>query len=86
MTTLRISGSANVSVKYFDAEGKPVEVHEPAAPPERALPPREPASPSVRYEFAGWAGPEDVPTLCGQYLRELGEIVADGRAQGLLSS
>jgi len=38
-----------------------------------------------RYYFEGWEGPEDVVTLCRQYLDELAVIVADGQDRGFLS-
>ena len=38
-----------------------------------------------RYYFDGWAGPEDVVTLCQQYLDELAVIVADGQSREFLT-
>jgi hypothetical protein len=39
-----------------------------------------------RYRFDDWSGPEDVPTLCRQYLDELRRVVADGQAKGFITS
>jgi hypothetical protein len=55
-------------------------VADPATPP--TLP--KDACPVV-YEFADWAGPEDVFVLCGEYLAEIRRIVADGRSRGYLT-
>jgi len=38
-----------------------------------------------RYYFEGWAGLEDVVTLCRQYLDEVAVIVADGQSRGFLT-
>lgn len=86
VTTLHISGSVDVSVDYFDPEGKRIEIH---APAERDVPPApryEPAPPSVRYVFDGWPGDEDVLALGNEYLKQLRKIVADGRAGGFLTA
>ena len=40
----------------------------------------------AHYRFAEWEGPEEIPELCAQYLESLRRLVADGRAQGILSS
>jgi hypothetical protein len=54
-----------------------------ASPTERAIPPEELVA--RRYTFADWTGPEDVQTLCDQYLAEIRRIVTDGRARGFLT-
>lgn len=37
------------------------------------------------YRFFEWNGPEDLRTLCRQYLSELEKIVIDGQKQGFLT-
>ena len=56
----------------------------PQLPP---LPARqEPSVTSHAYKFNGWAGLEDVPTLCTRYLTEVTRIIAEGRSLGFLTS
>jgi hypothetical protein len=44
-----------------------------------------PATISTIYKFTDWNGPEDLLTLCQQYLDDLGRIVTDGRSRGFLT-
>jgi hypothetical protein len=48
-------------------------------------PPDPPSTTTYDYQFKGWTGPEDVLTLCVQYLDKIRLIVADGRKNGFLS-
>lgn len=42
--------------------------------------------PTAIHEFAGWAGPDDLPTLCRLYLDRLAAFIADGQAKGFLTA
>jgi hypothetical protein len=44
------------------------------------------ATMTYHYRFDDWSGPEDVPTLCRQYLDELRRVVADGQAKAFITS
>lgn len=87
VTTLYISGSADYRVNYVDAEGKPVDIAK-LAEPEQLAPKSQyvPAPPSYRYEFHGWAGTEDVLTLCDQCYNQLLAFVKDGQQRGHLTT
>lgn len=41
---------------------------------------------TVRIEFREWNGPEDVTTLCEQYVKRLDDFISDGVQQGFLKS
>jgi hypothetical protein len=83
---LHISGSADVRVNFVDEEGKPVEL---AQPRECTPPSPKPAPPptiaTYKYNFAGWAGPEDVLTLCDACYTQLLEFAKDGRDKKFLT-
>jgi hypothetical protein len=49
-------------------------------------PPQPFATMTYHYQFEDWPGPEDVPTLCWQYLDELRRVVADGQVKGFVTS
>jgi hypothetical protein len=53
---------------------------------DQAEAPRSPkVSSTETYRFAEWAGPEDIKTLCRQYLSKLKEIIVDGQKKGFLT-
>lgn len=43
------------------------------------------SSSSVTYHFSDWPGVDDVVTLCSSYLRQVRNIVLDGRSRGFIS-
>jgi hypothetical protein len=60
-------------------------VAESVPPPSAPATPDTQSQPSTTYTFIGWNGPEDIQTLCRQYLDEIVRIVGDGRAHGFLT-
>jgi hypothetical protein len=80
---LAISGTRTMVITNGDSV-----MEWPEMPPQ--LPPRqrnmaEPPTTTYRYQFKEWPGPEDVLELCRRYLDEVKRIIADGRAQNILT-
>jgi hypothetical protein len=80
--TLHISDS--LVVRMADHNGNQSVVH--ASSLQQAHPDSEtPRTKKVSLVFPGWNGSQDVFQLCEEYLKELNEIVSDGKVRGFLT-
>lgn len=83
----RISFGNSVSVEVRRSDGNIVP-DPPKNPASEQIPneiTRASSSSSVTFHFSDWSGPEDVVTLCGNYLRQVRSIILDGRSDGFVS-
>ncbi len=63
----------------------PDELEVRAEPEPQQLTPETSVTVTETYRLREWKGPQDIKTLCQQYLTELRRIVADGQSRGLLT-
>ena len=76
--------SDSVAVVLKDGDGNMIQLSrtEPQGP---TSPPPSSSVISVIYKFSDWMGEEDVLQLCDAYLKEIRNIVAEGKTKGFLS-
>lgn len=75
--------SDSLSIIKMDRFGNIIQKHTTSPTP---IPQSQPIPPVITYKyiFPDWEGPEDVITLCQNYLSDLNTIVEDGIAKGIL--
>lgn len=77
--------TTSLSAVVTDAHGnvKQTVTSDPAPPPTTT--PQDANEDKVTYHFKGWAGPEDVLTLCREYIRHLDEVTSLGVQRGFIT-